>query len=71
LITEKDGDRTKKDKDLLNTFSIFTYSQHQVKQHANLTSTKHPSKLENFKKLFFITKFALAQTKLDKFYSKY
>ena len=51
---EKDRDRAKKDKDLLNAFfQNFTYSQHQVKQQANLTSSKRLSKLENFKNSYF------------------
>ena len=51
---EKDRDMTKKDKDLLNAFfQNFTYSQHQVKQQANLTSSKRPSKLENFENSYF------------------
>ena len=47
----------------------FAHSQHTKKQQANITSSKRPSKLENFEISYFsITKFALAQTELGKFY---
>ena len=50
-------------------FKDFAHSQHTKKQQANITSSKHPSKLENFENSFFpLTKFALAQTKHGKFY---
>ena len=46
----------------------FAHSQHTKKQQANITSSKRPSKLENFEISYFsITKFALAQTKVGKF----
>ena len=50
-------------------FKDFAQSQHTKKQQSNIISSKRPSKLENFENSHFpITKFALAQTKLGKFY---
>ena len=61
--------RRRKKIDLLTHFKDFAHSQHTKKQQGNITSSKSPSKLENFEKTHFpITKFALAQTKLGKFY---
>ena len=68
LIVEKDKGVPEKEIDLLTYFKDFAHSQH-IKKQANITSSKRPSKLENFENSHFsITKFALAQTKLGKFY---
>ena len=53
LIVEKDKSVPEKEIDLLTYFKDFAHSQHTKKQQANITSTKSPSKLENFENSYF------------------
>ena len=53
LIVEKDKDVSGKENQPTNAFKDFAHSQHTKKQQTNITSSKRPSKLENFENSYF------------------